>query len=155
MVSVARRLFPAFMNGCRCIYGSFYKDPKVSRVEQLTELVTAMKISTLKTGVLIQAAIERASPRNGSNRLGGKSEDENTGIIAEALKPINLKISSALCSDISSKILSKVSIIDDPKKTRNQNKDGNDYFEFLRNLGLYLGAFFAFSKFAGSRSAAA
>ena len=53
IVSTMHRLFPAFMNGCRCVTTAFHVDRKAVRVEALEQLAaTTREVSLRATSVI-------------------------------------------------------------------------------------------------------
>lgn len=136
MVSVARRLFPAFMNGCRCICGAFHEDNKSIRVHHLTELVASVKITTLKTETVLQNVLSRKT----SNKVIPDSKLQNyepQGIVATALELSIRQMSSNTRSEVVKLFESNMQTL---KNTNLLKKDENRNIniEFFRNIAIYL-----------------
>lgn len=55
VVSTMHRLFPAFMNGCRCITGAFYMDKRVRRVKALEALSETSRGLNARVSSLIRS----------------------------------------------------------------------------------------------------
>lgn len=55
IVATMHRLFPAYMNGCRCVTGAFYYSKKDTRVKVLKELCDAAKDANLKVSNMVFA----------------------------------------------------------------------------------------------------
>ena len=59
LVAAMHRLFPAFMNGCRCITGAFYVDRKAVRVAALETLATSTKDLSMRVSSVTRALLHR------------------------------------------------------------------------------------------------
>jgi hypothetical protein len=87
LVTNVHRLFPAFMNACRCLTSAYYDDPKVVREKYLEEISLATRDLSLKSSNLIQSmedvslAVKQLDP-NFAEELqeneAGDEEDENS-----------------------------------------------------------------------------
>ncbi len=52
IVTMCHKLYPAFMNGCRCICGSFYQDSQSVRLKLLTELNESVKLNSSRISTI-------------------------------------------------------------------------------------------------------
>lgn len=160
VVSLLHRLYPAFMNGCRCIVGAFVIDHKNRRIEALTELGDSIRSITVKATSVIQgteriaqAYIESDST---SENEGGLSLNSRRGMdsasMADALKSVTRNGNFDL---IVSGIKQKAAMILDPVLLKKQEKSPNDY-TWLRNTAIYLVARFILvkSNISGKKTAA-
>ena len=132
IVSMGKRLFPAIMNGCRCIYGSFHQDEKAIRVEKLTELSRMFEISASKLEALAKKALNHLGNKNSSNKA-----IESEGIVAYAIEYNNKQISSKKRDETIKYMESKVNLVKNPKLLNSSGKSSIS-FEFIRNIVLYL-----------------
>ena len=139
IVSMAKRIFPAFMNGTRCIFSAFYEDTKAVRVIHLTELTTAMKMTTLKLSSVMKNLLS-------TQALGFSSDlnKEKEGLVAAALSGHHG--SNSMKHETAKLVQAKIDLIKDPKLLRKHDKhDGN--FGFFRNILFFLVVRYLLQKF--------
>jgi hypothetical protein len=55
VVTTLHRLFPAFMNGCRCVISAFYVDRKAARVEAMEALAASTRDVSLRAVALVRS----------------------------------------------------------------------------------------------------
>jgi hypothetical protein len=60
IITVMHRLYPAFMNGCRCITGAFYVDRKAQRVAALEAVLNSTKDMASRLSSVSHALTRRA-----------------------------------------------------------------------------------------------
>jgi hypothetical protein len=151
VVSLLHRLYPAFMNGCRCIVGAFVIDHKSLRIEALQELNESLKSVTLKTKNIIQRteAISRAAFSNeiSDDRNNRKGTDSVT--MASALRGIQR---DSVYDSIVKAVQKRTVIIQDPVLLRREEKSGWADYDWLRNIVLYLFARFILIKSKTSKT---
>lgn len=142
IVSMAKRIFPAFMNGTRCIYSAFYEDTKTVRVIHLTELTTAMKITTLKLSSVMKNVLNTQALCFSSD-----FNKEKEGLVAAALS--SQHGSNSMKHEAAKLVQAKIDLIKDPKLLRkHDNHDRN--FEFFRNILCFLVARYLHQNFKGT-----
>jgi hypothetical protein len=151
VVSLLHRLYPAFMNGCRCIVGAFVIDHKSRRIEALQELNDSVKSVTLKTTSIIQRteAITKAAFNNEitDDRNNRKGTDSVT--MASALRGIQR---NSVYDSIVKAVNRRTTVIQDPILLRRQEKSGWADYDWLRNIVLYLIARFILIKSKTSKT---
>lgn len=77
IIVVLHRLFPAFMNGCRCITGAFYVDTKAVRVAALEAVANSSKDLSMRISSISRALLARSEAVNqGLEDLDEDSADE-------------------------------------------------------------------------------
>ncbi len=150
IVSTMHRLFPAYMNGCRCLTGAFYVDRKAQRVQALELLVEATrKVSTAASSAVRSAekmARARLSPSANSDE-DSDGVNGGMGLMERALADIAQRTSSDEKEAVSRMIGEKMALISDPELLRRHFiKKDTHVWETLRNLAVYLIARFIFVK---------
>ena len=132
MVKLTQRLFPAFMNGMRCIYGAFYVDEKARLEQQLEELQSntkecSMKILDVTSNIVCNPSIVGSS--------GGTREEE--GIIERTFREYGLYHMDN--TEAKAIIQKQVDLIADPVKLDAYvtNKK-NETWEWCKYIGIYL-----------------
>jgi hypothetical protein len=125
VVSFLRRLFPAFMNGCRCITGAFQVDKKAHRLSILTRLNAALLRASLTAGSIVQDALG----------VGTMDPNTNEGVVAQALRA---KEKTGATTSLA--ILERASILTDPVKLKTQQQRGENFkiLAALRNIVVYV-----------------
>jgi hypothetical protein len=148
VVSLLHRLYPAFMNGCRCIVGAFVVDHKSRRIEALVELSESVQVVTMKarsvkqiTEGIAQALIEEGSSSDRDGVAAGKKGADSV-TMADALRNVQR---NTLFNTIVSGIQQKAVTIQDPVLLHKLDKSQNDY-SWLRNIVVYLVARFIIVK---------
>lgn len=144
VVSVMRRLFPAFMNGCRCITGAFYIDHKKHREDALDALTNATKALSMRLAVVVQSV---------QNLVDDGSAEESEGVVTTHLMELRrkLKSSSKETELVSAAIAKKISLMSDPKALKKAAmNEVQTSFALIRNLFVYLLARFVFFGIAAS-----
>lgn len=146
IVSTLHRLYPAFMNGYRCIVGAFVIDHKNRRIEAMLELSETMRCVTLRAKNVIQGteAIVHTLSDEAFN------SDKVNGVVIKG--PNSLSMKDALHMQYSSSfdsivtgVQQKAAVILDPILLHKQDKNQNDY-SWLRNTLIYLVARFVIIK---------
>lgn len=132
LVTVAKRMFPAFMNGCRCISSSYHVDRKEKLAAELSLAVSAVKQTSLKVNELVQSFLDNYMKRNAQK----DDNDLDEGIVAGAVTQIKQK-GVRLDGEGQMAVKLSVALINDPKKLRYHEKQNNVY-EFFRNIIIYL-----------------
>jgi len=126
LVSTLRRLFPAVMNGGRCIIGAFNVDKMGARVGILDSLNSTLQKVSLTAGIIAQEVI-------------GEEAAEATQ--DEGIMDLMLKAKENPSSSVSEGILKKAEMLVDPVKLkRQQQQEGQHILVVLRNLALFVGA---------------
>jgi len=156
VVSLTHRLFPAYMNGCRCIVGAFYVDSKAMRVEKLGEICDKLKTVSVNAVTIMNEILNKfhsnsssssSTSKGGRNMLDGivsKSDLAARGFFSCANQHIQEKI--AANNDLADKaptecVLQKTSIVQDKNRLRAQYLAADGSFEgfaLLRNLGIFI-----------------
>lgn len=140
IIGVFRRLFPAFMNGCRCITGAFHIDHKKNREDALDALTTATKALSMRLAVVVQSV---------QNLVSDSSDNEDSdGVVATHWNDLRRRLKSANPKEtelVSSAIAKKIDLMKNPAalKKAAMNEDKTT-FTLVRNLGVYLVARFVF-----------
>lgn len=171
IVSALKRMFPAFMNGCRCIASAYYDDHKTMRVLALNELNNNMKnigmrISSVGRKLVFNveqyfevddedegmgvdgSAIESAGSFCASPR-GAQSE---MGLIKLALKGSVKRVASlreGRDGTLAAEMEAKVKLISNPdalKRTHMSSERAWAWLITLRNVAIYLLARWLFIK---------
>ena len=153
VVSLLHRLYPAFMNGCRCIVGSFVVNHKNRRVEALLELSESSRLIAGKAALIIQGTegIAQAIIDGGSSSDSAASRrGAESGSMADSLRSIHR---NSLHDSIVSGVQLKANMILDPVLLSRQNKAQTDY-SWLRNMLVYLAAKIVISKTSSGRKSA-
>ena len=124
VVSTLHRLFPAFMNGCRCLIGAFQVDRKADRVAILTSLNASVQRISLTAGSIVQDFMG----------VGQSSFTTSEGLVALALK------SNKETSAENDGILATAAIIADPAKLKKHQRSlqGSSVLAALRNLAVFI-----------------
>jgi hypothetical protein len=131
LVTVAKRMFPAFMNGCRCISSSFHVDRKEKLAAELSFVVSAVKQTTLKLTELVESILDKYIARDKRK----DNTDLDVGIVAGAVTQMMQK-GVRLDSEGQIAVKLSVALINDPKKLRDHEKQNNVY-AFFRNIIIY------------------
>jgi hypothetical protein len=170
VVSTMHKLFPAFMNGCRCISTAFYVDRKAVRVVALEAAAGTARGLTVRAASLVRSAekmvrvsgraaviaanvvTEDGSLSEGIETLSISSQQQGEGTMEHTLAAIRRVVATSKDSEaVNTMIQNKLTLIHDPVALQKQSvvKD-NRTFELFRNLGVYLIARFVFIKTAVS-----
>ena len=145
VVSVLHRLFPAFMNGCRCIIGAFTVDHKEKRVEALTSLSEASKESTQKLIHITSMTLLTLADNNDDNDSNRDDEvSKKNSILENALNAIKRRGKEYNSSAVDI-IKEKQDQIKDGKKLRSTEKS-NANWVLLGELLIYIIARFILIK---------
>ena len=167
VTSTLRRLFPAFMNGCRCVIGSYYQDPVKIRQGLLQQVVVDAKALTLKfyhvanTALFAQMNINHrkdVAANQSRGGIGGSldacSSGPSTlpanyvGLVAHALKDVQNRLTDETTLKAVHKVRQTLTAIADPAAV--QKLDQGNYsakWEWVRNLALYVAAIILLNKF--------
>lgn len=159
VVSLLHRLYPAFMNGCRCIVGAFVIDHKNRRLEALQDLSDSIKSITVKATGLIRSTERAAQTVMETTNI---NENDNVSTIYNKKGTEKISMIDALnCiqrnnnfDTIINGIKIKAALILNPTLLRKQEKSPTDY-SWLRNIAIYLIARFILvkSSILGKKSA--
>ena len=137
VISVLHRLFPAFMNGCRCIIGAYMVDKKEKVVETLTVLSESSKQCTQKLMHLTSMTLSTLIDNDNDEDNEENNTNKNIGIIEKALNVIKRKgieYNSTAIETIKEKQLQ----INDQKKLRKNNHGSNNHHIILGELFIYI-----------------
>lgn len=163
-INILHRLFPAFMNGCRCITGAFFQDSKVIREKALDELSNITKDITMKVDQIshsIQELVHTIHDRRRSERQliddqgeGEGEGDELTnevenepgkiGLIEKVLRQKEIQFANSKEGRegvLVSSMQQSLALIEDPAKLAQRmliQKDSVNGWVLLRNVGIYL-----------------
>ena len=149
MISTAHRLFPAYMNACRCVTGAFYVDARKQTVDALETLISANRDVTLKASTLVRSYQEYGSSPSTLSLDGFAEVNGSKGLMSSLLHEIKLTVSTS--NDYSSGSMftilhKKVALINDPNALLRLNKEPTAELYWLRNLVIYLLVRFVFIK---------
>ena len=138
IVSALHRLYPAFMNGYRCIVGAFVIDHKSRRIEALLELSESVRCVTLRAINIVQGTEVIAH----SLSEGAFNERERDGVIkgSQGLSmkdALNSVQRSGTYDTVVTGVQQKAAVVLDPILLNKQDKQQND-FSWLRNTVVYL-----------------
>ena len=156
VISILRRLFPAFMNGCRCILGAYYQDPIKLRETALREVTSASRAVALKFHSLTQSALltamyqEAKSLKDGAETTPGNS-GRGDGIIGRALNDLSSRLDGS--DEGVSFVKEKVQLCSDPDVLLKHHKEGWGLV-WLRNLAIYVIALVIMSNYKSKQAAA-
>lgn len=154
VISVLHRLFPAFMNGCRCIIGAFYIDRKAQRIEVLDQVCSIVKEANIRAANICQTMIYRIEQHQ-QNITRQDDNGATAGMMEKDLCNARRNVMSmreGRNGTLISGIKKQMKLISDPAflfKKRNANTTEDDEesgWILLRNLSLYLLARFLFIK---------
>eukprot|EP01041_Mallomonas_annulata_P000918 gene918-1781_t len=160
IISMLHRLFPAFMNGCRCIFGSFYEDPIRIRFEALQDVTAFNRAVTLRMSNLITTVLNSISEKNNSIDDENKekhSEMASKGIVGVALQDVQSRLQENETVDNLpgvKTVLMKSALISDPVLFSKQQEKNERNFIWMRNLALYLLVWFAMNHFRVGKDSA-
>ena len=157
IVSLSHRLFPAFMNGSRSIFGAFYEDPSIKRVEALQDITTNNKQILGKVQGVLQSCIDKFTIRvipkkniTGSSREGADVEFMQTDLVAHALERIasRIRTNDDMLADVAA-VEAKAELIKDPVKLKaaGNSHSTDNFFDMITNIIVYLLSRVAFGKF--------
>lgn len=135
VISVLHRLFPAFMNGCRCIIGAYTVDQKEKRVEALTALSEASKESTQKLIHLTSMSLLTLVD-NDDNDTKDEDVSNKKGILDKALNAIKRRGKEYNSSAVNV-MKEKLDQITDSKKLKSKEKSNANYV-LLGELFIYI-----------------
>lgn len=145
LVSTLHRIFPAFMNGCRCIAGAFYVDHRLVAVEALDQLATTTKGVTHRCSTALDLcdAILAKHLQQGS---------EEIGIAERMLQSIRRTVSSSSRSSagVVHFMDTRGQVIKDPHKLAAytmKDKDAEGKWDLLLYLAVYLVARYLYYRF--------
>ena len=131
------RLFPAFMNGCRCIIGSLTADRKTMYVDALTGLSSSASIMTKKLVLCakqLHKTVEYTRTCVGGGRDHGRAE---LGVVAGALQGVEWRgEDDGLVEGV---VAASLKSINDPMHSRSAAKRWAAPLLLVRNIILYLG----------------
>ena len=145
VIAVLHRLFPAFMNGCRCIIGAYTIDQKEKRVEALTALSEASKESTQKlihiTSMSLLTLVGNENDDDDDDDDSNSNKDvqvsnKKSSILDKALNAIKRRGKEYNASAVTT-VKEKLDLIKDSKKLRNNEKSNSNYV-LLGELFIYI-----------------
>ena len=86
LITQIHRLYPAFMNGCRCLTSAFYADPKLVREKYLEELANTTQDLTIKCNNLIRSVEDLGLKIQAINapQLPDEANDEEDSVEEQA-----------------------------------------------------------------------
>ena len=155
VISLLRRLYPAFMNGCRCINGAFVVDHKASRVEALSELNEATRSVTQRASALIQSTISSVQHVIAYGQtLGTSSSGRDSNVTEESLNGCTLSMADALrqvhnmvtrSDSIIVAVKERTGTIQNQNLMRSKEESSAANFSWARNLAIYLLSRFVFA----------
>lgn len=161
LVVAMHRLYPAFMNGCRCITGAFYVDRKAVRVAALDALSNLTKDMTMRVSAVGRALHSQAESRlcaqlgTESNEVDISSDNQSgtdrVGIMQKQLAEARRRVESTQegrSGALVSIVTNKVVLIRNPAALRKTDTPGGYSFGLLllRDVSVYLLARFLFIK---------
>jgi hypothetical protein len=152
LVSILHRIFPAFMNGCRCITGAFYADRKALYVQALDAIASVTKDVTLRCngGVRLCAAVlERFRSRQGQGQPVADVEGNNlwtaaddVGVMNGALHDIRKVVACSRESrdgSLKKSMGTRLALLDNPKAlAKLTDKTSERKWDLIRNLIIYV-----------------
>jgi len=130
------RLFPAFMNGCRCVIGSLASDRKTMYVEALSEMsdsVTVMSKKLMSSAQQLHKSIEYMRSGRFDAKVSSRAE---LGIVMDALQSIESRCEDS--SHIENIVTASAKRVEDPVLSRRAAQKGSSPLLFVRNIALYL-----------------
>lgn len=134
VVSTLHRLFPAFMNGCRCIVSAFDVDRKANRLQALNNLIDVTKRVSLMTASIVQDVL-------------GTHNCEIATITEQGVMAVALKTKEKTNVDSFSIIQDRASLINDQKRLRlHQRREDGSRWEWLRNIVIFVVARYIFAN---------
>ena len=136
IVSTLHRLYPAFMNGYRCIVGAFVVDHKSRRIEALLELSESVRCVTLRATNVIQGTevIAQSLSEGAFNSERDSTKSSQGSSMRDALLSVQR---SGTFDTIVSAVQQKAAIVLDPILLHKQDRQQGD-FSWLRNTVIYL-----------------
>ena len=134
IVKLSQRLFPAYMHGVRCIFGAFYVDEKAMRVDSLTNVISSMKITTLKLNSIVQNFTSNQEIIKTSGE--DYRVDNREGVVEKAM--MEQLMYSSPNSTVSRKFMNEqVELIADPIRLHSYERPSN-VLEFIKHIVIYL-----------------
>lgn len=155
VISWLHKLFPAYMNGCRCIAGAFATDRKSLRVEGLKILLEQSKIICQKAGDISQHVSFLFHAKDGNKAqyigedggnggvgvgVGGGGRGKGKGVVGNVLHAISCKTSPLHAEKIEKAMTEKKDMINNPKRMNQSSSQ-----QHVWSLGAYLIAKYIFS----------
>jgi hypothetical protein len=148
LISTMHRLFPAFMNGCRCVTGAFHVDRKAVRVEVLQIIAAGGRDMSMRAGNVSRALSSRLCIEEDDSIADG-STGSTIGLMEKSLLDAARRVSSVKegrDGTLGRIITSRVDLISDPKALRKSGKSGSEVWVLLRDVTLYVLGRFLFVK---------
>lgn len=148
VVSLLRRLYPAFMNGCRCIIGAFVVDHKACRVEALIELNEATRLITQKASALVQSTVltvqhiivyGQTMGTSSSGRDSSGTEDASNGAtlsMADALRQLQNMLTRS--DSIVVAVKERTAMVQNQTLLRSKEESSASNFSWARDICIYL-----------------
>jgi len=161
MISLLHRIFPAYMNGCRCICGSFYEDPIRSRYEALTDLATANRVLTQKAYNMVQSVwlyIAQSNQQTDNSKISLQHMNSNglvkKGIIEYALSLLRHQLEETDEKQGIEMIEEKSLLVKNKKKlaAHEKSSSGRNRWIWLRNLAVYVVVFAMIARYGQNKN---
>eukprot|EP01038_Epipyxis_sp_PR26KG_P015673 gene15673-21199_t len=164
IVSTLHRLFPAFMNGCRCITGAYYIDRKAVIVLELEALANSTREANLILGSVCQSVQDITSSNSIQNSdsvsdLLDTGNGSSTGFMAQTMSNIKRRVAVTReykNGDIKKNMNARLVKLSIPTRTGvdahvigGNGKNDDSFLIIARNIVLYLFARFMFVKSRG------
>ena len=136
------RLFPAFLNGCRCILGAFVVDRRVVMVDKLESLHTrASMVSSKSINVVHESVldIQRQTQSLVNDSFTAIQSNNGNGLMGNILTAIEKRINHNSNKDIITEYKQLLHTVSDP--TGLQGKyiaKRQSLLLLLRNIGVYI-----------------
>jgi hypothetical protein len=140
VVSLLHRLYPAYMNGCRCIIGAFVVDHKTRRLEAMQELSDATRAVTMKSVSVVQSAASaiRAAESQTIAANGTKAASSEVG--SSSMVDYLRAHKSASANSAIDMVKTKAALVADRHALQKKEKASSADYSWLRNLAIYIAA---------------
>lgn len=158
IIAVLHRIFPAYMNACRCVTGAFYVDRKALYVQCLDSISNVTKDLTMRCNNALQlceSITERYTLTHGNDQdessEGTSPKEEQAGIMEKAMADIRRHVSHSRegRSGAMTKFMTeRLAVLKDPRALARQSvkKEEGGRLALLRDLAIYLLARFLLIK---------
>ncbi|RYH31796.1 J domain-containing protein [archaeon] len=155
VVTTLHRIFPAYMNACRCITGAFYQDRKAIYVAAIEMIANVTKDITIRCNSalrLCDAVIQRSGNQEtmieGEDGEMVQAAQEEEGIVEKTLRDIRRQVGLSRDTEVvKERMEARIKLIADPKAlVKLTNKETGSRWVMLRDLAIYLIARFVLIK---------
>jgi hypothetical protein len=138
-VSLLRRLFPAFMHGCRTVLGSLYVDEKQERVILLNQVVDSARATVNGVSTVVHSEMEYCMRLLPSSDRKNSNSDINleNGIVQQSLNDMRDRIGHRNEILINEKMKKNILLIETPTKLRTYIK-GSPGMDLLQQGGMLI-----------------